>query len=269
MKNVSTNLIECESKIQYHFNNQSLLKQALTHSSCSNTHIESNERLEFLGDSTLGFVISDLLFKQFPLMAEGDLSKLKATIVSRKTCKKVATRLELNRFLFIGKGLTSIPDSLIANVMESVIGAIYLDGGYENVRSFIENNFQQEIDSFFAPSVNSNSSLFSSENHETTNKTLIKANVNSLDILLYSLDDNFKAKLQTKIHHDFPTLTPEYLLLDEKGPARNRCFKIAVKIGERQFQAAWGMSKKATEQRAAENAICQLQGIAPPHSDGE
>lgn len=264
MKNTLTNLTECESRIQYQFINQDLLKQALTHASCSNTHIESNERLEFLGDATLGFVISDLLYSQFPLMAEGDLSKLKATIVSRKTCKKLASRLELDKFLLIGKGVTSISDSLIANVMESVIGAIFLDGGYERARRFIENNFQQEIDSFF--NIHSSDSASLQDKNHSFEEAL---NTQDPNTLVDCLDENFKAKLQTKIHHDFPTLMPVYLLLDEKGPAHNRCFKVAVQIGKRQFQAAWGNRKKEAERRAAENALCQLQGNEPPYLDGE
>ena len=145
------NLSECEEKIGYRFGNQGLLRMALTHSSCANTHLESNERLEFLGDAALGFVVSNLLYSQFPQMQEGELSKIKSFVISRKTCQQVALRLELDRFLFTGKGIGSLPDSLIANVMEAVIGAIFLDGGYDEARVFVETNFQPEIERFFEP----------------------------------------------------------------------------------------------------------------------
>ena len=91
----------------------------------------------------------------------------------------------------------------------------------------------------------------------------------AVDKIVDSLDGNFKAKLQTKIHHEHPGVTPEYILLDEKGPPHCKCFKVAVKIGEKQFQAAWGNSKKETEQKAASNAIRQLDGFEPLYSDGE
>lgn len=269
MKKLEPDLSECEHRIQYRFKNCELLKTALTHSSYANTHIESNERLEFLGDALLGLIVSNMLYRQFPLMTEGDLSKLKAIIVSRKTCKKIALQLGLERFLFIGKGLTSIPNSLIANVMESVIGAIFLDGGFDTVRCFVENNFQKEID-FFSNSeehnieknINLGQSLWSNFDATSFKRS-------SSMRLVENLDDNYKAKLQTKVHREFPSLAPVYILLDEKGPDHSKCFKVAVKLGEQLFQAAWGKSKKEAEQHAAANAFEQLSDLCPPYNDGE
>ena len=259
------NLSECEEKIGYRFGNQGLLRMALTHSSCANTHLESNERLEFLGDAALGLVVSNLLYSQFPQMQEGELSKIKSFVISRKTCQQVALRLELDRFLFTGKGIGSLPDSLIANVMEAVIGAIFLDGGYDEARVFVETNFQPEIERFFEPLIEELDLLNSGE--LTSSEDIISEE--AVDKIVDSLDGNFKAKLQTKIHHEHPGVTPEYILLDEKGPPHCKCFKVAVKIREKQFQAAWGNSKKETEQKAASNAIRQLDGLEPLYSDGE
>lgn len=256
MNNHLSNISQCEDAIGYRFNNRMLLRQALTHSSCSNTHLDSNERLEFLGDATLGLVISNMLYHLFPQMAEGELSKVKSSIVSRKTCRKVALRLGLNSFLYIGKGLDCIPDSLIANVMESVTGAIFLDGGYEEVRLFIEEKFRPEIEIFFR-------SLKKEISPLSINKSKGKISVLDVDHLIDSLTENYKAKLQTKVQHE-SSLIPIYHLLDEKGPAHCRSFKMAVQIGTKQFQAAWGNSKKEAEQHAAANAYNQLLGRTPP-----
>ncbi len=262
MKQTTPDLDECEHRIKYRFNDRELLKQALTHSSCSTTHIDSNERLEFLGDAALGLVVSNLLYENFVSLREGELSKIKATIVSRKVCKKVAVRLELDQFLFVGRGLTSVPDSLIANVMESVIGAIYLDGGFEEARLFLEENFLPEIKAFFTPKdAKAKKNSYFSDN--------LGVSKNEIECLVERLDDNYKAKLQTKIQRQSPLTMPEYLLLDEKGPSHCKCFKVAVKIGKTVYQAAWGASKKETEQRAAKNALYQLQGLSPPFHDGE
>ena len=141
MSYISLDFDSYESKIGYKFNNCQLLKTALTHSSCANTHLESNERLEFLGDATLG-----ILYCRFPQKTEGELSKLKGFIVSRHACKRVALQLGLDRYLRIGKGVNPIPDSLVSNVMEAVIGAIFIDGGFEAARSFVEDHFSEEID---------------------------------------------------------------------------------------------------------------------------
>ena len=143
---IEQRVFDCEEALGYRFKDKTLLKQALTHSSCANTRLESNERLEFLGDATLGLVISNLLFHRFPHYAEGELSQLKSAIVSRKTCFNVGQKLGLDKCLFRGKGLEGAPDSLVSNAMESVIGAIFLDGGYEEARLFVEERFSQEIE---------------------------------------------------------------------------------------------------------------------------
>lgn len=256
-------LSECEKLLNYRFKNQDVLKKSLTHSSYSNVHIDSNERLEFLGDATLGLVVSNLLYKRFPRSAEGELSQIKSSVVSRKTCRRVAARLELPRFLFLGKGMTSIPDSLVANVMESVIGAIFLDGGYEEARLFVEEHFLPEIDAFLRPPTNDAPPASDAPQAEIAKPIALD------EAEAAAIDGNFKARLQTRLHRTEPGQIPTYILLDEKGPPHCRCFKVAVQVGDRRFQAAWSNNKKDAEQRAAENAVRQLDGQKPPHTDGE
>lgn len=237
---------KCEERIGYRFSDRSLLKKALTHSSCAATRIESNERLEFLGDATLGLVISDFLYRRFPQKNEGDLSELKSEIVSRSSCCRVASKMGLNSYLMTGKGITVIPYSLISNVMESVIGAIFLDGGFEEARLFIEENFQEEIDGavqtvkFEGVEDNCDGKAASESMH------------------------NYKTLLQIKMQKKSPELVPKYVLLEEKGPPHDKRFKIAAKIGDNLFYPAWGKNKKEAERRAAGNALFQMQDREPP-----
>ena len=130
----------CQDILDYRFLNPQLLKEALTHASIADDRRDSNERLEFLGDSVLGLVICHRLFELFPLYLEGDLTKLKSAVVSRNTCAAVSNGLGLTELIFVGKGMTGRaqrPSSLAAGVLESIIAAIYIDGGFEAARVFI------------------------------------------------------------------------------------------------------------------------------------
>jgi ribonuclease-3 len=232
----SIDLHECQQRLGYRFKDPSLLQEALTHSSSADNRLASNERLEFLGDAVLGYVICDLLFHRYTKSLEGDLTKLKSALVSRSTCKKISLKLGMEEFLILGKGIqrnTVLPSSLLSNVLESLIAAIYLDGGMQSARTFIERHFHEEIEA--------------RENGDS--------------------GDNYKSELQQLAQRAF-TMTPQYLLLDEKGPDHSKCFKICAQIGERRFEAAWGNSKKEAEQRAAENAVAQLQDHSPPWFGG-
>ncbi len=235
MNELEKKLNECQDRLGYQFKTIRYLFTALMHSSFAPTHKESNERLEFLGDAVLGLVITNMLYQHFPEEAEGPLSIMRSAIVSRKTCCRVAREIGVDSFLFISKGIHYVPDSMIANLMEAVIGAIFLDGGYEAVKPFVERWFQSEIDLF----------------------------------LQTDLMENHKESLQTLARTEFPGYPVEYLLVDEKGPQHHRCFKIQVQIGDDLFQAAWGNNKKDAEQHAAENAIARLEGRPPKWSDGE
>ena len=229
---LSTILETCQSRIGYEFRDKSLLRAALTHASGALHRLASNERLEFLGDAILGAVVCELLFHQYPEFLEGDLTKLKSIVVSRQTCAKISEALGMQECLILGKGMTThptVPSSLLADVFESLIAAIYLDGGTQAARDFVEKYMGPEID-------------LAAEGESGR---------------------NYKSLLQQLAQREHGT-TPTYQLLDEKGPDHSKCFKIAAQIGARRYQAAWGRNKKEAEQRAARNALCELRGDSPP-----
>lgn len=223
----------CERRIGYPFRNRQLLEAALTHASGADHRLESNERMEFLGDSILGAVVCERLYHQFPDYLEGDLTKLKSMVVSRQTCAKISQALGLKQFLILGKGMTThpaVPTSVLADVIESLIAAIYLDGGMEPAREFIDTYIGPEIELAAAG----------------------------------ELEGNYKSLLQQFAQREHG-ITPTYHLLDEKGPDHSKCFKMSAQIGSRRFPAAWGRSKKESEQRAAHNGICHLRGEPVPY----
>ncbi len=125
-------LADCQEVIGYRFRDVTLLREALTHASGADHRLVSNERLEFLGDSILGAIVCDMLFRKFPEYLEGELTRIKSIVVSWRTCAKISQELGIDEFLIIGKGMGShdqTPSSMMADVFESLIGAIYLDGG--------------------------------------------------------------------------------------------------------------------------------------------
>jgi ribonuclease-3 len=127
-------LEECQVAIGYRFRKPHLLRAALTHTSGADTRLASNERLEFLGDAVLGLVVCEQLFHRFPEYEEGDLTKVKSAVVSRRTCARISKLLNLGDFLILGKGMhlqLAMPANLLADVFESLVAAIYLDGGLE------------------------------------------------------------------------------------------------------------------------------------------
>jgi ribonuclease III len=222
-----------EQRIGYEFKDKSLLLASLTHASGAEHRLASNERLEFLGDAILGAVVCELLFHQYPEFLEGELTRLKSIVVSRLTCAKLSVALGMQEFLILGKGMTthpSVPSSLLADVFESLIAAMYLDGGDAVVRKFITAHVGPEID-------------------------LAAEGVTG---------SNYKSLLQQFAQREHGT-TPTYQLLDEKGPDHSKCFKVAAQIGPDRYQPAWGRNKKEAEQRAARNALSQLSGQAPPY----
>ena len=219
-------LQQIEQIIGYRFANRNLLSKAFTHSSAVENRFLSNERLEFLGDSVLAVAICRTIFERFPGYLEGDLTKIKSMLVSRRTCADIAKQLGLQKFLKVGKGMTSsraLTGSLAAGLLESVIAAIYLDGGLKAACDFILRNFSPLIDQ--------------------TNAEQDQG--------------NFKSLLQQYAQQHFNT-TPVYELLDEKGPDHNRCFESEVIVAGRHFSSAWGTNKKEAEQKAAFNALIEL-----------
>ena len=209
----------CEDRIGYCFRDKSLLLRGLTHSSCAVTRLDCNERMEFLGDAVLGMVICEYLFQHFPDRREGQLTQQKSHLVSRAVCVQVAGRLELEYLIFVGKGLQAIPESLKAAVVESLIAAVYLDGGYEAAGSFILRAFAAELE-----------------------------NCSEGDA------ENYKSLLQEEIQRD-GSLIPQYVIVEERGPDHAREFHMAVQIGDERFEGGWGRSKKEAEQKAAMNAL--------------
>jgi ribonuclease-3 len=222
----------CEQRIGYVFADKQLLRSALTHASGAEHRLASNERLEFLGDAILGAEVCEMLFRKYTDSSEGDLTRIKSVVVSRHTCAKISGLLGVDEFLIIGKGMSSgpsIPRSLLADVFEALIAAIYLDGGAVEVREFIRRYVGPEIQ------------LAASG----------------------QTGDNYKSMLQ-QLAQKKSGLTPVYLLIDEKGPDHSKCFKVHARLGQKDFPAAWGRNKKEAEQRAACNALAQMNGEPPP-----
>lgn len=219
-------LERCERRIGYAFQDKSLLVAALTHASGAQHRLASNERLEFLGDAILGAVVCELLFIQYPEYLEGDLTKIKSVVVSRQTCAKISEALGMQEFLVLGKGMTThptVPPSVLADVFESLVAAIYLDGGDAASRDFLQRYMGPEIELAATG----------------------------------ELGGNYKSLLQQLAQRESGS-TPTYQLLDEKGPDHSKCFKVAAQIGKTRYQPAWGRNKKEAEQRAARNALSEL-----------
>lgn len=223
----------------YEFRDPTLLTTALTHSSVANTRLESNERLELLGDAVLGMVICEELFRRFEDWLEGDLTRVKSTLVSRRVCAQVSDATGLTSLLILGNGIEAgsrLPVSVRAAVLESVVGAVYVDGGLEPAKQFILRSMADQINKCVA-----------GESH-----------------------DNFKSALQQHTQR-WMSATPYYLTLDEQGPDHSKCFEVCVVINGRRFPSAWGPNKKHAEQEAARKAMEKLtdaQDSAPQAKTG-
>src|ERR1043165_306097 len=132
-------LDDCQVATKYRFRQPELLRAALTHTSGANTRAASNERLEFLGDSGLGLVTCEQLYLRFPDYQEGDLTKVKSVVVSRKTCARFSAEIGLGDFLFLGRGVNTygeMPSNMLADVFESLVAAIFIDGGWDAAKAF-------------------------------------------------------------------------------------------------------------------------------------
>lgn len=225
-------LAECQAAIGYRFHQPELLRSALTHTSGANTRLASNERMEFLGDSVLGLVCCEQLYIRFPEYQEGEMTKVKSAVVSRRICAKISKNLGLGEFLFLGKGMDGhheVPENLLADVFESLVAAIYLDGGLEPAKKFI-----------------------------------LKYLVAEIELAAEGGHGNYKSVLQQVAQRQFGD-TPKYCVLDEQGPDHNKCFKISAEIAKHRYPPAWGANKKDAEQRAALNALAAIRGEAVPY----
>jgi ribonuclease-3 len=210
-----------------------LLCSALTHASSADSRVVSNERLEFLGDSVLGLIICEQLYLLFPDLLEGELTKIKSVVVSRRTCARISRGLQLGKYLVLGRGMagqTTIPTSVMAAVFESLIAAIYLDGGLEAAREFVLTHTRDEITK-------------AANGHH---------------------GGNYKSLLQQMSQKEFGT-TPTYEMVDEQGPDHSKLFKVTAVIGNLRYPPAWGQNKKEAQQRAALNALSQISGLEVPY----
>lgn len=225
-------LAQCEAQLGYTFANKDFLFHAVTHASVADSRLHSYERLEFLGDSILGFVVCELLFTKYETWLEGELTKVKSNIVSRQSCAELGASLNLEKFLVVGKGVGlkgKVPKSLLANVFESVVAAIYLDGGMERVKDFLLPLMERQVEA------------------------CIKGD----------LDINYKSELQQYSQKRFG-MPPIYRLQDDRGPDHDKWFKVSAKVSKQEFPPAWGKNKKEAEQRAAANALAELDGREIP-----
>lgn len=222
---------DLQKKISYPFKNMDLLREALTHKSYVNENpelnLKDNERLEFLGDAVLDLAISASLFMNFPDFQEGELSRFKSMVVSETSLAKIAARLDLGRFLFLGKGEEQTggrkKESLLANALEAIIAAIYLDGGLEPADEFIRMTFSDEI------------------------SMIVKEGI--------SLD--YKTDLQEYCQAQGLPL-PVYRVSKETGPDHKKIFEIELLIQDEVFGIGIGRSKKDAEQKAAKEALKHL-----------
>lgn len=211
------------ARIPHDFQDLGLRELALTHASLGSER--NNERLEFLGDATLDLIVAEELFHHHPDLAEGTLTEMKAEVVSRKTLALVGRRLELGDVARVGRGMQGrvLPGSVLANLYEAVLGAIYLDGGYEAAREFALRTLREPLDRV-------------REQRQRPSP---------------------KQELQHLCQARWTTL-PEYELVERRGRAHVRAFLVAVRIGERSFPPAWGRTRKEAESWAAHEALIVL-----------
>lgn len=222
---------ELEARLEYTFQDRGLLEHALTHSSYSNEHrtgaAGSNERLEFLGDSVLGMITADYLYRKHPDLPEGELTRIRAALVCEGSLHRVAEELELGRYLKLGKGEDAgggrKRPSILADAVEAVLAAVYLDGGLGSVRKivtrFILDREAAEVDA----------------------------------------GRDFKTALQEVVQRESGQ-TLAYRLLHEEGPDHAKTFTVAVDLNGTQIGEGSGRSKKLAEQAAARAGLKTLKG---------
>jgi ribonuclease III len=227
-------IIDLESlqiSLAYSFNDINLLRQAMTHRSFVNEHLGSklkhNERLEFLGDAVLNLSLSTMLLDQYPDLPEGHLSKIRAGQVNEKSLADLSLQLGLGGYLLIGKGEERTggreKPSLLADTFEAVLGAIYLDGGFNSALSFIKSLFQSQFEK---------ANTFSTQDYKTL------------------LQEYCQGKLKT---------VPDYKVFREEGPDHKKIFFVEVIIQGQVISIGKGRTKKDAQQKAAEKALGQLE----------
>jgi ribonuclease-3 len=224
-------LAELERKLDVRFRDRTLLHTALTHGSVGNEarsrHGDNYERLEFLGDAVLNLVISDHLYRVFPARLEGDLARLRAAVVSEGPLARVARSMELGRYLLLGRGEEKgggrTRGSLLADALEAVVGAVYVDSGYGVAHFCVTRWFAEELSRLEEPG-----------------------------------EGDYKSQLQEMIQQRERRL-PRYRITGQAGPEHNRAFIAVVEVNGRLLGEGRGKSKKEAEQSAAQQALEQLR----------
>ena len=224
---------ELEARLGYRFRDRDLLECALTHRSRANEDatgaVTDNESLEFLGDSVLGFLIADTLFRTFPQFDEGQKSKIKASLVSTAMLARLARRLGLGEYLVLGRGEEKTGGrrkrALLADGYEALIAAVYVDGGIDAARAFITSQFAPAMDDVREPT-------FPERDHKSFLQEFLQAQERPL---------------------------PEYHVVAESGPDHQKLFEVEVRIGGEAVATASGRTKKEAEQRAARLALLTLR----------
>ena len=216
-----------EKKLGYKFRDEGILKTALTHSSFANeTSVESNERLEFLGDAVLGFIVARVLYDLFPEAAEGKLSKMRSAIVSRMNFAHFAKELKIDKQILLGRGEEITGgrkrQSNLAGAFEAVIGAVYIDGGYRKVYTIVSR--------------------------------LLKDCLNGKEEIF----KDYKTRLQEIAQRQFKKV-PKYKVVLEEGPPHDKCFHVEVKLGRRTIGKGIGSNKKQAEQAAAKEGLEEVE----------
>jgi ribonuclease-3 len=220
-----------EDKLDYVFRDASLVETALTHRSWMNETQETlrtdNERLEFLGDAVLALVSSDLLMRRFPEQPEGELSKARAAIVNEAGLARIADALTLGQWIFLGRGEEQAGGrqkrSLLANAFEALVGAVYLDGGFEGAYRVAGRLIEP-----------------------------------SLADVPAAANKDFKSRLQELAQAKLQ-MAPSYTVLSERGPDHAKTFEVAILIGDKEYGRAFGRSKKEAQQNAAEQALAIME----------
>ena len=224
-----TDIKKFQEVIGYHFHDEKLLRQALTHSSFANEkHLKKhsdNERLEFLGDAVLEIISSEFLYKEYPDKPEGELTKLRASIVCEPTLALCTKDIALGEYLLLGKGEDQTGGrgrkSILSDALEAVIGAIYLDGGFANAKEFIHRFILNDME----------------------HKKLFYDSKTILQEIIQSRQDGELS----------------YEILKEEGPDHNKSFEVRALVGDQEIGRGKGRTKKAAEQLAAYNGILKLK----------
>ena len=228
---MNDNLKKIEEKLGYKYNNISLLENALTHSSYANEmksrgrKINSNERLEFLGDSVLALITSEYIFLKLKEYKEGELTKVRAAVVCEESLCSFSESLEIGKVLYLGKGEIATNGrnrkSILADAFEAILGSIFLDGGLESAKKFLLKFLEKAIADFI-------------------NEGELK---------------DYKSLLQQLIQQNGTGEILEYALINESGPDHNKIFEINVILNNNMLGNGKGRSKKIAEQNAAREAL--------------